>query len=193
MYRVYPSLVLGFHLCEREVGEKALANDKNTLRPSQNEYDWLGHGVYFWENSPDRANQFAADVKGTKWERKNPFVLGAVIYLGRCFNLLDMNCLNLLKESYRDFADISAKVGIDMPQNRPGVSGRDLLYRSLDCAIIQFMHSQVKHKGHLSYDTIRGAFWEGGELYPNAGLEKKNHVQICVRNPNSIKGFTVIP
>jgi hypothetical protein len=26
-------------------------------------------------------------------------------------------------------------------------------------------------------------------LYPNAGFKEKNHIQICVRTPGSIKGF----
>jgi hypothetical protein len=25
---------------------------------------------------------------------------------------------------------------------------------------------------------------EGEELYPSAGFKEKNHVQICIRNPN---------
>lgn len=36
---------------------------------------------------------------------------------------------------------------------------------------------------------MKGVFWEGVELYPDAGFREKNHIQICVRNPNCIKGF----
>ena len=32
-------------------------------------------------------------------------------------------------------------------------------------------------------------FWEGKPLYPNAGFAEKNHIQICVCNPNCIKGY----
>ena len=32
-------------------------------------------------------------------------------------------------------------------------------------------------------------FWEGQKLYPNAGFREKNHIQICVCNPNCIKGY----
>lgn len=32
-------------------------------------------------------------------------------------------------------------------------------------------------------------FCEGQELYPNAGFREKNHIQICVCNPNCIKGY----
>ena len=39
------------------------------------------------------------------------------------------------------------------------------------------------------YDSVRGVFWEGKPLYPNAGFAEKNHIQICVCNPNCIKGY----
>lgn len=41
------------------------------------------------------------------------------------------------------------------------------------------------------YDSVRGVFLEGGELYPDAGFREKNHIQICVRNNNCIKGFFI--
>ncbi|TSA32147.1 MAG: hypothetical protein D4R64_16610 [Porphyromonadaceae bacterium] len=37
--------------------------------------------------------------------------------------------------------------------------------------------------------SVRGVFFEGKELYPNSGFREKNHIQICVRNPNCIKGY----
>jgi hypothetical protein len=40
-----------------------------------------------------------------------------------------------------------------------------------------------------SYETVRGAFWEGGELYPTSGFGRKNHIQIAVRAPHCIKGY----
>jgi hypothetical protein len=32
-------------------------------------------------------------------------------------------------------------------------------------------------------------FTEGGPAFPGAGIQEKNHIQICIRNSNSIKGF----
>ncbi len=37
-----------------------------SLRPSENDYDWLGHGVYFWENNEQRALQFAEEAARRK-------------------------------------------------------------------------------------------------------------------------------
>ena len=53
MYEVLPSFVLGFHGCDRSVGENVLSG-KTRLRKSSNDYDWLGNGIYFWENNPQR-------------------------------------------------------------------------------------------------------------------------------------------
>ena len=32
-------------------------------------------------------------------------------------------------------------------------------------------------------------FTEGAELYRASGFRAKNHIQLCVRNPNCIKGY----
>ena len=76
----------------------------------------------------------------------------------------------------------------------------DLLLRDLDCAVIEFMHQRIseeiekdlKTKGFSEYkvfDTTRGLFTEGGAAFPGAGIQKKNYIQICIRNNNCIKGF----
>lgn len=39
--------VIGYHGCDRAVAEKVLQN-KTHLKQSDNSYDWLGPGIYFW-------------------------------------------------------------------------------------------------------------------------------------------------
>jgi hypothetical protein len=39
------------------------------------------------------------------------------------------------------------------------------------------------------FDSVRGVFTEGGPAFPGSGIQEKNHIQICIRNSNSIKGF----
>ena len=41
------------------------------------------------------------------------------------------------------------------------------------------------------YDSVRGVFFEGSDLYENAGFKEKNHIQIAIRNQNCIKGFFI--
>jgi len=61
LYKRHPAFVLGFHGCDRQIGEDVLAGTR-VLTTSQNDYDWLGPGTYFWEGNPERALQFAVDA-----------------------------------------------------------------------------------------------------------------------------------
>ncbi len=45
LYSKLPNLVLGFHGCTKTTYEKVL-NQLEALKPSDNSYDWLGHGTY---------------------------------------------------------------------------------------------------------------------------------------------------
>jgi predicted dehydrogenase len=58
-------------------------------RPSSNDWDWLGHGIYFWERAPRRALRWALERYPTLSQR--PAVLGAYLQLGRCFDLLGLH------------------------------------------------------------------------------------------------------
>lgn len=82
MYSTKTGLILGFHGCDQTVADKIIAG-KDSLKESKNEYDWLGHGIYFWENNPSRALDYAKFLKRnpgrSKSKIKKPSVLGAVI------------------------------------------------------------------------------------------------------------------
>jgi hypothetical protein len=190
MYKHHPSIVLGFHACEREIGEAILAGTKG-FKASENSFDWLGHGMYFWENSPHRAEAYGQELKTRPSSSvNNPMVIGAVINLGYCFDLLESHSLSNLKDSYQFMCDAYQENTIEVPVNYAvSKNDNDKLYRKLDCAVFQYMHSVIKIEGKPAIDTVRGAFWEGEDLYPTAGFKEKNHIQICVRNPNCIKGY----
>ncbi len=78
---------------------------------------------------------------------------------------------------------------LELPQNTPIGKSTDLLIRKLDCAVVQTALTYNKKANAHPYDSVKGVFWEGQELYPNAGFREKNHIQICVCNPNCIKGY----
>jgi len=65
----------------------------NQLTASTNEWNWLGPGVYFWEQNPARALEYAIDSANNKQKNKvriaTPFVIGSIIELGNCLNLLE--------------------------------------------------------------------------------------------------------
>ncbi|MFN6378100.1 MAG: hypothetical protein ACK4WD_02415 [Flavobacteriales bacterium] len=187
MYSTRSGLILGFHGCDESVARNVISQNTE-LKPSENIYDWLGHGMYFWESSPNRALEFAIEQKGRKGSRiKKPAVLGAVIDLGFCFDLIDLKYLEMMKAGYK-FLESTIETA-SMPRNKPLNSSDDLLFRDLDCAVIESIHLIRRDNKLKPFDSVRGVFWEGDELYPNAGFKEKNHIQICVRNPNCIKGF----
>lgn len=49
-----PSFILGYHGCDKAIAEKVFAGTSG-LKPSDNDYDWLGDGIYFWEHNAQRA------------------------------------------------------------------------------------------------------------------------------------------
>ena len=192
---MYPSkfgLIIGFHGCDKKVRD-GIVSGSLSFNSSYNDYDWLGSGMYFWENNQQRAIQFATDLKGKIRAGKelitSPAVLGAIIDFGFCLDLLDAEYIKMVKDSY-DILERSIKDrGLKLPENRSLNDSTDLLIRRLDCAVIETLHEERKINNLRRFDTVRGVFVEGQTLYPNAGFNEKNHIQICVRNPNCIKGF----
>lgn len=180
-YQLLPSLVLGFHGTDKKTAERVLAG-KCHLKPSGNDYDWLGHGTYFWEYSPQRAFAFANE-KIKRREIDSVEVIGAIIDPRRCLNLLEASALAEIKQAYETLSLLQG-----LPANE---GGEDLYKRYLDCAVIELAHTIRTLDGVElpAYDTVRGAFWEGKELYAGAGFKQKNHVQLCVRNTDCIKGY----
>ena len=76
-----------------------------------------------------------------------------------------------------------------LPINKNIGKNTDLLIRELDCAVIERIHRFGEEMNTEEYDSVRGAFIEGKRIYPNSGFYEKTHIQICVRNPNCIKGY----
>ncbi|MCB9233599.1 MAG: hypothetical protein H6581_18220 [Bacteroidia bacterium] len=192
MYSTGTGLILGFHGCDKSVVEKVL-NGHQSLKHSNNKYDWLGNGVYFWENSPSRAMEYARHLKKNPERANNPIkepaVIGAVLKLGNCLDLLDYQNLKLLKFGYEILTESYKFSEFKMPVNKPIGNLNDLLLRDLDCAVIETLHQVRKENGLVPFDSVRGVFWEGQEIYPNAGFREKDQIQICIRNPNAVKGF----
>ena len=66
---------------------------------------------------------------------------------------------------------------------------KDLLLRELDCAVIERIHQYNRENDERPYDSIRGVFIEGNPVYENSGIMEKTHTQLCIINPNCIKGY----
>jgi hypothetical protein len=179
------SLVLGYHGCDLQVARGIVSGRKQQLR-STNEYDWLGSGFYFWEDSPARALRWAQDEARRKTKKvSTPAVLGAIIDLGNCLNLIDAEHLNLVKSAHTAYMEMCKISGGTPLQNR----GKDLRARYLDKVVFETLHNLRKQKKQKPFQTVRAFFVEGEPLYEDAGLRTLDHVQICVRNPENIIGY----
>jgi hypothetical protein len=178
-------LVIGYHGCDVRVARKVISLEER-LKPSQNAWDWLGHGVYFWEDSRSRAYRWAlAESQRQGSKIKSPAVLGAIIFLGHCLNLTDAVALAQVKTAHEAYAGFCRSAHVQTAQN----SGPDLRARYLDCAVMETLHQLRLEEVKQPYDTIRGFFMEGKELYDKAGFRELDHIQICVRSPNQIIGY----
>ncbi|WP_016957737.1 hypothetical protein [Catenovulum agarivorans] len=200
---VSPNLVVGFHGCDREVFN-SVVKEGGHLESSENTYDWLGHGKYFWEGSHERALAWAK----SSTKIKEPAVIGAFIKLGNCIDLLDSEDLSKVKDTYDILCLEFEALGQQLPKNKIRV-GDISFVRELDCKVIlrlQQLNNEAiatdlglsdmkgqnlrKVQNHPEFiDSVRGMFPEGGELYSGAGFRDRNHIQLCVVNPNCIVGY----
>lgn len=186
LYRWQPSFILGFHGTDNAVVEAVVQTPTTGLQKSQSTTEWLGHGVYFWEQDPGRALDWAAHGK-TKGNVLQPSVVGAIIDLGYCLDLTTISGLQEIKQAHEILLETYASAGLPLPRNTGGI---DRLKRELDCAVIQSLHQYRHDRGMRPYDSVRAPFPEANLLYAESGFRAKNHIQICVRNTKQcIKGY----
>lgn len=181
----YPHEVIGFHSCDKQLGI-AVLNGKENLIPSNNTWDWLGDGIYFWEQNPFRALQYAEQsAAGTQYNKKRiktPFVLGAIIELGNCLNLVELESVQILSDAHKKIKALYRAAETPMPKN-------DNAKRNLDCAVIKAIHESNKEQGKRQYDSVRSAFDEGQKAYFGANFTSQSHIQVCLRNTTLIRGY----
>jgi len=181
VHRLSTSFVFGYHGCDRKVGERILAGQAD-LQPSENDYDWLGPGVYFWEANPERAYQFAVEKSKRKQGIVEPYVLGAVIDLGYCLDLTTKDSLDDLRDAHQSLMASLQSDGAAPPRNGP-----QPWMRSLDCAVIRRFHAIIEDSNSPAADTVRGIFQEGALIYFGSAFREKTHIQIAVVNADCIK------
>ena len=185
LYKYQPSFVLGFHGTEASVVNKVVSRSSKHLTASEGKYEWLGHGIYFWENDPQRAIEWATDGNSKK-KIKEPSTVGAIIDLGLCLDLTTRSGLDEVKLAHEMLCDFYAQSCKELPQNN---GGKYLLRRELDCQVIQALHIYRENNKLPKYDSVRSPFIEDEPLYLGAGFNSKNHIQIAIRSISCIKVY----
>ncbi len=170
----YHRTVIGYH------GTTAIAADRlvagEDFQPSDEADEWFGRGVYFWEHAFQQA---------WWWARRDgnpaPAVVGAVIRLGHCFDLLDPGNVTILREYHDRLIGRLTNKGLPVPVNVRS-------HRSLDCAVFNHLYAEFEDD-NKPLDTARAVFIPTSpskRVYQGSWISEETHIQICVRNPKSI-------
>lgn len=169
-----PEMVIGYHGCPQSLAVEILAEQR--FLPSTKAYDWLGEGTYFWEYGPFRAREWAHIRCASTGDQ--PAVIGAVIRLGRCLNLLDTEHIPALEAVYQQLV-----VGLGT-ENLPRNTARGAHY--LDRSVVDTYSRTVEQMSLFPFQTVRGSFPEGGPIYAGSKILRKAHSQIAVRDASCI-------
>jgi hypothetical protein len=149
-----PRIIFGFHGCDESVVRMVL--DGGALLPSTNAWDWLGHGIYFWEDSPARAMLWAEETSRQPGSNiKTPAILGAIIDFGHCLNLTDPDNAGMVQAAYDFHVRASAEAGVPMARNK----GRESKARFLDCAVMNLLHTLNERQGLSPTTPSAASLW----------------------------------
>ena len=186
----YQRTIFGFHGCDSRVASAVLAG-KSRLLASANTYDWLGHGIYFREHGPARAFEWAAQQARRKGSHiKRPAVIGAVIQLGNCFDLLDVRFTKELSRQAAGLEQALEVQGRSLPHNETaGTGDYDWLRRHRDCFVLNAVIPEMERINDCTFHSVREVFQEGEPAFNGAGIKLKSHIQIAVRDPRALIGY----
>ena len=171
--------VLGYHGTSRANAIRIL-NDG--FRVSSNDYDWLGEGVYFFQDAPLRASQWAKEQYP-----EEPVVIRALIRLDNSIDLFDIKWFATLRAAYQSFKTKYERNNLPLPSQNPT---RSKAHR-LDCEFFDYI-TQLLLSQDEQVETIRAVFVEGESIFPNSAIFDLAHVQIAVRNTVLIQELQLI-
>jgi hypothetical protein len=174
-YWDYHRTVIGYHGTSARIADALV--DGEPFKESTGISEWLGSGAYFWEYAPKQAWWWAK-----KRRLVEPSVVGAMIRLGNCLDMLDAKNAEVLQKAKAKMVQSLKQEGIEIPKS-------ERIYKNLDCAVFNFFCEQTEDEGELKIDSARGAYvppQSTKRIWPTSWIYKDTHIQICVRNQSNI-------
>jgi hypothetical protein len=165
-----PVIILGYHGTSNAAAEQIL---QHGYQPSRNEYDWLGDGIYFWQDAPLRAWEWADKVHGLEGT-----VLVSSISLSDCMDFLDIKWSHFLSELYDSFLTQWKRSGLPLPSQERKMHRLDRAVINYACGVLEEADIEIR--------SVRSAFREGKPVYPDSAICHRSHVQIAVRDSRAI-------
>lgn len=178
-------IIRGYHATDRDSAERIFTHG---FKVSQNEYDWLGWGIYFFQDTKRYAKYWAENERA-EGLIKDPVIIGANIEYTGFLDLLEKQDRELLKQFYRllessNYLEV-AQARARQPQHKPGAPPSA---HPLDCLVIQRTTS-IADKNRIRIRAIRAIFFEGAPIYQNSHIFDRQHIQIAVRDPTLIVDY----
>jgi len=169
-------VITGYHGTSSRFVEAILSEG---FRSSRNEYDWLGDGVYFFQDAPDRAQEWAQCLYG-----EDAVVMMAEVNLKDCMDLLDIRWSSFLAEAYDQFLGHARQAEMSLPRQTSGA-------HRLDRAVINYAVGVLRRQ-RIMIRSVRAAFSEGRPVFPNSAIYDRSHVQIAIRDVSVIHSVQVL-
>lgn len=174
-YFDYNRTVIGFHGTSIDSANRLVNGE--SFDDSDKDDEWFGKGVYFWEYAPKQAWWWARSYKG----EDQPAVVGAIIRLGNCLDLLDPMNIKAVQDVRETMLEMMQQSGLVIPVN---VRSK----RRQDCAVFNyFFHEAAEAKKPI--DSARAVYVPTGKLkraWEGSWINEESHIQISVRNQKNI-------
>ena len=174
-----PIELVGYHGTNIESARQIL---QTGFTPSRNNYDWLGKGVYFWQDAPYRAWNWAGEY--CKKKGGDPAVIRSLVRIRRneFIDLLDYsqdpNWTNFIRTAHQC---LQQQTSSRLPPNKRAIG-----YHALDKLVLDTLVEDILKPIDINILAIRACFQEGEEIYPGSAIYNKSHIQIAVRDTGSI-------
>jgi hypothetical protein len=173
-----PLVIRGYHGTS---ATRAGAIVRDGFLASDNEYDCLGNGVYFFEDGLAPARAWAERTHPTE-----PAVVEAAIRLEDCMDLKDrMGWLPLLAQAHDEVVRVSREQGVPLPAQTSDE-------HRLDHAVVELAVAVLGREG-IPIRSVRGVFAEGRPAFPGSFLSEGSHVQVAVRDADLVGDVRVVP
>jgi hypothetical protein len=149
--------------------------------PSDNEYDCLGDGVYFFEDGLPQAGAWA-----TRAHPSEPAVVQADVRLEDCMDLKDsVGWVPLLAQAHDEVLRVSREQGLALPRQTGSAHRLDRVVIEVTVAILEREGTRIR--------AVRAVFAEGPPAFPGSFLSEGSHVQVAVRDIDLISNVNVVP
>jgi hypothetical protein len=191
-------ILVGYHGCDQTIRDGLVNRSISHLNTSNNRYDWLGAGAYFFVGDYERAMHFAnyafenPHLNTTAKPILSPAVVGAVIEVDSIWDLSRTSGKTFFSQTRQRLEQDFASAGKAVPINKRKNSDDDLgILRYQDRAVIE-IGCEITASNGRPYDAVQGIFQQGKPLGDLSGFYQLSHTQIAVRSPaKSIIGYFV--